>query len=225
MKRSPQSRNTATLSESVLHQLNLYALGATAAGVGVLALSQPAEGRIIYTPADKTVPLNYTIPIDLNRDGIHDFGLTNITHNSTTPTGDFLAASALNSGNGVWAQRTSRGFNNYAVALPAGVRIGAPSNLKRFQGGRDDMAFWSFRGGTGTISGGPWKNVRKGYLGLKFLIKGKIHYGWARLNVTIVNDQVNTTLTGYAYETIANKPIIAGQTKSGSTLGMLAIGK
>jgi len=188
-----------------------------------LALAQPAEGKIVYTPAHKTVPPNQTIPIDLNHDGIHDFGLTNITHNSTTPFGDLLAASPLKSGNAIWVQATSRGFSNYAAALRAGVRIGQPSSVKRFQAGRDVMAFRS--SGNGTRSGGPWKNVRHRYLGLKFLIKGKVHYGWARLNVTIAGQAVDATLTGYAYETIPNKAIIAGHTKGGSTLGKLALGK
>ncbi len=70
------------------------------------------------------------------------------------------------------------------------------------------------------------------YLGLKFQIKGETHYGWARLNVSVraqggVN--ITATLTGYAYETIANKAIIAGKTKGedesqGATLGALAAG-
>jgi hypothetical protein len=61
---------------------------------------------------------------------------------------------------------------------------------------------------------GPWENGGKGvkdrYLGLKFKIKGKIHYGWARLNFPYAQ---GATMTGYAYETIANKPIVTGKTK------------
>jgi hypothetical protein len=49
------------------------------------------------------------------------------------------------------------------------------------------------------------------YLGLKFIIKGKIHYGWARLHVHWHAPHISATLTGYAYETIANKPIITGK--------------
>ncbi len=56
---------------------------------------------------------------------------------------------------------------------------------------------------------GPWLNVSHRYLGLKFIIKGKVHYGWARLNV----QSGVATLTGYSYETIPNKPIIAGKPK------------
>ena len=82
----------------------------------------------------------------------------------------------------------------------------------------------------------PWANSGKGaknrYLGLKFVIKGKVHYGWARLTVTPTGQKVFVeTLTGYAYETIPNKPIITGKTKgpdlttgSPARLGHLAAG-
>ena len=87
---------------------------------------------------------------------------------------------------------------------------------------------------------GPWvgkgNGVRNRYLGLKFVIHGKVHYGWARLSVTLAHhrqyDDVSGTLTGYAYETIPNKAILAGQitgpdviTVQPETLGGLARGK
>jgi hypothetical protein len=59
-------------------------------------------------------------------------------------------------------------------------------------------------------------NVTRRYLGLKFKIDGKTHYGWARLNVQegSGNLQITATLTGYAYETVPGKEILAGQTAS-----------
>jgi hypothetical protein len=87
---------------------------------------------------------------------------------------------------------------------------------------------------------GPWvgkgKGVRNRYLGLKFVVHGKVHYGWARFSVTLAHhrqyDDVSGTLTGYAYETVPNKPIIAGQitgpdviTVQPETLGRLARGR
>jgi hypothetical protein len=60
-------------------------------------------------------------------------------------------------------------------------------------------------------SKGNWLDVRNRYLGLKFTIKGKIHFGWARLTTTAC--AANGTLTSYAYETIPNKPIVTGKTK------------
>jgi len=54
--------------------------------------------------------------------------------------------------------------------------------------------------------------VRTRYLGLEFLINGEVHFGWARLTVTCKDLRVLATLSGYAYETVPNTPIIAGQT-------------
>jgi hypothetical protein len=52
-------------------------------------------------------------------------------------------------------------------------------------------------------------NVQNRYLGLKLIIDGSAHYGWARLSVTKFGQAV---LTGYAYETIPGKPILEGHT-------------
>jgi len=79
---------------------------------------------------------------------------------------------------------------------------------------------------------GPWHNVKNRYLGMKFLIKGKPHFGWARLNASCSPKVGGVTglLTGYAYETIPNKPIVTGKTKGSdvvvehATLGHLAAG-
>ena len=54
------------------------------------------------------------------------------------------------------------------------------------------------------------RRVTDRYLGLTFLRNGRTHYGWARLTVS---GAFVAKLTGYAYETIAGKSIIAGQTK------------
>jgi hypothetical protein len=62
----------------------------------------------------------------------------------------------------------------------------------------------------------PWLNGGKGvknkYLGLRFFIHGKAHYGWARITVT-PGKFFQVELTGYAYETVANRPLDAGQKK------------
>jgi hypothetical protein len=58
-----------------------------------------------------------------------------------------------------------------------------------------------------------WFNVKDRYLGFKFQIGGKTHYGWARLNARLQGSKITLVLTGYAYETIAGKSIKAGQTK------------
>jgi hypothetical protein len=85
-------------------------------------------------------------------------------------------------------------------------------------------------------SGGPFKDVTNKYLGVKFKVNGKFHFGWIRVSITTHPDSVSGTITGYAFNSIANEPIFAGQLRpAGSegavtenvpagTLGMLAAG-
>ncbi len=60
---------------------------------------------------------------------------------------------------------------------------------------------------------GKWHEVSDRYLGVRFIIRGKIHFGWTRLTVHDKGHAITAVLTGYAYETIPNKPIITGKTK------------
>ena len=213
MKPSSQHGKTASsLSDSVHHRLNMYALAASAAGVGVLAFTKPAEAKVVYTPAHKKITANHTVPLDFNHDGKMDFSI----HDSFTCTsfceyivGDITVIPARETNEIVGYAGRSR---NYASALAAGVRVGPKGP---FIPGNEVMVYGGYDAGTTTVGfcDGPWKNVRNRYLGLKFTIQGKIHYGWARLNETCAKNGENSALlTGYAYETIANKPIIAGKT-------------
>jgi hypothetical protein len=104
------------------------------------------------------------------------------------------------------------GKNGLASALPAGVQVQFNNTTSTAV-----MAGWRTQAGHSTTFAGHWGNKGKGekdrYLGLRFLIKGQIHYGWARLNVSFKNGGFSGLLTGYAYETISNKAIITGKTK------------
>ena len=77
MNRRSRPRTTAQFSDSTHHQLNMYAVAAGAAGVGMLALAQPAEAKIVYTPAN--TPIRFVVNLDLNNDGLPDFQLCNLT--------------------------------------------------------------------------------------------------------------------------------------------------
>jgi hypothetical protein len=242
MKRSSRPRKTANLSASVHHQLNMYAVAASAAGVGMLALAQPAEAKIVYTPAHMVIGRNSKIALDLNHDGKSDFNFQE-TFITTTSVGEahslILSVLPAHKANQIW------GMDHHASALPAGVRVGPKG---RFSYAKKTLAVDVYQDGTGGSGtcGGLWNNVKHRYLGFKFSINGKTHFGWARLNVACItqfgNHQINGLLTGYAFETVANKPIITGKTKGPddieerpdaaltapiakpSTVGMLALG-
>jgi hypothetical protein len=67
--KSKAQRARAMLSPSIDQRLTSYALAASAAGVGVLALTMPAEGRIIYTPAHHVITHGGSFSLDVNHDG------------------------------------------------------------------------------------------------------------------------------------------------------------
>jgi hypothetical protein len=213
-------RKAVSLSSSLERGLNMYALSACAAGVGMLALAQPADAKIIYTPAHVVIGKFQSLKLDLNHDGITDFALSNGSCGRFCTVyfnGFFIGGGSQNqigiTGNG-------QDGTGIAAALKKGAKI--PGNRSYFQDGA--LASKSSHGYTGN-----WFNVRDRYLGLSFFVGGKKHYGWARLNVRTTKHPftVTGTLTGYAYETTPNKPIIAGKTKGSEetgTLGALARG-
>jgi hypothetical protein len=188
---SRPSRTPSRLSTSVRHQLSLYALAAGAAGV--LTLAQPSEAKIVYKKTHVVIGGYW---LDLNPDGIHNFWLGHWMCGTATVV-DCISLSGVSRGYSS-IEVKHEGTHTWARALHSGARIPAGS----FQ--------WFAQ----LVSGrGPWYNVKNRYLGLKFRFKGKTHYGWARMSVLGTLGNLTATLTGYAYETIPNKPIIAGKTK------------
>jgi hypothetical protein len=207
MRKSPgRSRTASRLSASLDQRLNFYALAASAAGVGLLALAQPSEAKIIYTKTHQVISPNGIYPLDLNHDGTIDF-LIQERFQPNTGCGGYSGLWAKEAfgnaveGNGGWASALSKG-------APIGPQQGFISSKGSF--GEVMVHFWSSPCGGG--SQGQWANLKNRYLGLKFRIDGKVHYGWARLSVEVGSGKIVTTLTGYAYETIPNKAICAGQT-------------
>jgi hypothetical protein len=221
----PPARIPAQLSESLHRQLNMYALAAGAAGVGILALPQPADARIVYTPTHQVIRFGHPYLLDVNHDGTSDFSMAVHTCQNSTicPSRalEILPAKGAGSHNLIAAY----GFSTYGFSLAEALKGGSkiPGKGFSFYGGAM-LAGSRFR----VVYKGNWFNVRDHYLGLSFLINGKKHYGWARMNVRTTKHPftVTGTLTGYAYETIPNKPIIAGKThgEDEATLGRLAQG-
>jgi hypothetical protein len=241
MKESFRKSRKSVLIPDFERRLTMYALAASAAGVGVLAGVQPAEGKIVYTKTDKQIGDNQTLYIDLNHDGVFDFRLKNTLTTSTAGGAfDNVVAEAAKKGDGnvVWGHTVP--FHAYASALPAEVLVGPKGQFLKSAG---FMAAYSISGGVhdggvrregpdGNYScTGPWANVQNRFLGFKFEISGETHFGWARVSVVCSGVTVTTTLTGYAYETVANQPIRTGK-ESGPdeaqaepvTLGRLARG-
>lgn len=224
------SRTPYPLASSIHQRLNMYALAAAAGGVGMLALAQPSEAKIVYTPAHVKLN-NKEFVLDLNHDGKVDFYLVqrrlfqgrtasasslSVCHAPFNTSREFCpgtarSSSAPNALNGVRVIPSGS-----AAVLRAGTKI---QNGNRFVDKKPVfMGRGLFASTAGTSWSGPWVNSGKGvknrYLGFKFKIKGKFHFGWARLTVTTAKGSFTSILTGYAYETIPGKAIVAGQTNA-----------
>jgi len=210
MKRPAESRRTANLSDSLHQRLNAYALAAGAAGVSLLASAQPSEAKIVYTHVHRVIGPNSQFSIDLNHDGIVDFSI----HNAYRFYSKSYHSAAL------WTTtpptNALEGLSSFpfsAYALPRGAKIGPPKNFKCTFACLEGRPLLSLSVAGDTI--GQWEDATNQYLGVRFLDRaGKTHYGWARLTVRgTPHSKIFATLTGYAYETIPNKPITAGKTK------------
>jgi hypothetical protein len=235
MKYSSRPQKNSHLPSAMHHKLTLYTISAAATSVAILAATPPSEAEIVFTSVNGVIAPGDKYGIDLNGDGVIDFTIENDLHLSTTPFGDDLDIAPAK-GNGVWQGPRERFNQKDAAALQAGVPVGSG---KPFVFQEVNMAYASLTAFT-YVSGGPWKNVKNRFLGLQFVINGQIHFGWARLTVLTDShrEMVRATLTGYAYETEANTPILTGKTsgpeefsqsmpvrdKEPAKLGVLALG-
>ncbi len=221
----PNQRNRSRLAAGLEKNLSTYAIAAGSAGVALLACAQTSEAKIVFTRTNIVVPVNGgLIQFDINGDGQMDFGLSAKAFPTQTctfaerhpkqeeqkpplgcPFDDRLKVIPAQAANEIWQAGTSYG-TKCAADLGRGARIG---HLRPFgtgamamyvdSGTSEGHQFCPWRGGTGA----------KPFLGVKFLdTAGNVHYGWVRVTV----DGIRATINGYAYETIPNNGIIAGDT-------------
>jgi hypothetical protein len=200
-------RQPIPLPASMDKNLHAYVVAACAAGVSLLASATPAAAKIVYTPANVYILPKGTLNLDLNHDGIADFQFSNYFNVFSGGENGTLKILSQVPGNAIW------GTGAYASALPGGVKIGANKHWQGANSAMVKMIEFCNSGGCSLRSKGPWADVTRRYVGLKFVINGNIHYGWARLTVTVTLRGNYAALTGYAYETVPNKSIVTGQTK------------
>jgi hypothetical protein len=241
--KSRRGQGPVRLAVGVEHRLAGYASAAAAAGVSLAAIAVSAEAKIIYTPTD--TPINGYVSLDVNHDGMADILIRgngsslsagcalHTTFRGAPPKG--VACNYLT--DQIWGRGVA---GRFASALPAGFKV-RPSK-SYFQAANYPfqaiMGAWGFKDGCSTypcsLTAGQWLDTKNRYLGLQFVINGQVHYGWARLTVTFPPQPsrgILAILTGYAYETEPNTPIITGKTKGPdvitldpATLGHMAAG-
>lgn len=217
-----------SLSKSIDSRLKLYGIAAAAASVGLLALAEPAEGRVVIT--NKQIPIPrcdglHTCPVkvDLNKDGIADFSFT---------LGYYGFGQNINGRGHIvpLAGGAVVGSGPYSSASPLvrGAKIGPSAQFVSFSVDVERSSYCT----TNPICfkkhnhEGPWGgNHPNRFVGVRFLIHGKTHYGWIRLTVTTSETApMSEEITEYGYETIANKALDAGLASSDAADGQAQAG-
>jgi len=198
-----------------------------------LAIPPLANSEIVYTPANRSIGGSNafsTMQIDLDNDGTPDLVLS--AYNIDSFSSGFHILGIL-SAKGLQGNQILETHQKLVAADAQARLIGESVSADLEFGPGGVMALFdegsNGRGSFHKTSRGFWLGAKNKYLGVKFSISGETHYGWARLNA----NAGSALLTGYAYETVPNKPIRAGilptpesnaDPQRPPTLGVLAMG-
>jgi hypothetical protein len=187
-----------------IHQrLNGYMLAASAAGVAMLACSLPAEGSPVCRQIGFTILGTGTFAFNPAGGPVAPFNVAQtFSSPSTHPT--FAGGRLFLTPNFPRAE-TVTAENDLPADLPEGASIGPRGN---FGGGKSyGLLFSSTRSRhRGNLTPGT------NYLGYRFLISGKIHYGWVRITESgfQFGDGGQAQVIASGYEATPDTAILAG---------------
>jgi hypothetical protein len=167
------------------------------------------NAQIAYTDVNPDVTINTNggvYALDLNNDGITDFNIIFATLIFSGQTNKYINITPLG------ANKVGTDYV-YPSALPLNTLIDDSSFtwlsntqplISRiwFQIPRTGGWIWQYRGN--------WNGVSDKYVPLQLDLSSQKFYGWARLDAAIGTPSF--TVKDYAYNSIPNQPILAGQT-------------
>ena len=179
--------------------------------VTIMMFSACANAQIVYTdvnPDSTIISPSGSYYLDLNNDGISDYKISSVSiHGSCSPQNPlgyskaYVSDSALNTNAVVAVTSTTNPLAmNFNDSILSGLSLSTSGYLRYVTGG--------CLGGTLL---GVWPNSIDRYLGLKLIVGANTYYGWARMQVSATGN-ASCTIKDYAYNSIPNQPILAGQT-------------
>ena len=190
------------------------------------AIANSANAQIIYTDVNPDVTKSAhgdAYMLDLNNDATVDFILHNYIVSSSGLTLTSIYAEIQNQ-NAIAGPVTS----SYPLpfALNNGDMISAsttPWNDTTINNGFDYLTLMVSP--PYNIAMGNWQNTTDKYLPLRIKISGQDHYGWVRLSSTATTTTSVFTVKDYAYNSVANSGITAGQMPAGINENNLSAAK
>ena len=183
--------------------------------VTTMMFSVSANAQIVYTDVNPdyvissaNIPSTINYNIDLNNDGISDYKISCVRSGSVCQSArvyiNYVTVSALNT-NAVVAvtSTTYPSAMNFNDGILAGLPLSASGHLRY-------VRTTAQRCSGSTL--GVWPNSIDRYLGLKLIVGANTYYGWVRMQVNVTGSAASCTIKDYAYNSIPNQPIRAGET-------------
>jgi hypothetical protein len=188
-----------------------------------MLFSVSANAQIVYTDVNPDSTMNCSVSVlctkdynlDLNNDAITDFILTTFRVDPPQIGNETISrvnAIPLN-GNAV---KDTLVYSD-TVSIPLQLNAVIDSNLllnQSWQTSGSQILKNGVYGGSlaNDTTWGLWDSLADYYLGLRLLQSGQTHYGWVRLRVDVTSFYASLIVKDYAYNSIPNQPILAGQT-------------
>lgn len=175
----------------------------------IALIGTQADAQIIYTDInpDSTTNIGGNFyNLDLDNGGIFDFSFNLNFGSASSYTSQQVAVTPAGS-NGVAGDTV--GAYVYPFALNSGDTI--KSTLQFNFGSSQSMASYFGSG----YSYGNFLGQTDKFIGLQFYIGAQLHYGWARFDVDATASQF--TIKDYAYNSVPNAYILAGEMPVGIT--------
>lgn len=201
------------LSKSKKTTVNLKQhLGAYSAAAGALLVAvSGADAKVQYTNIDPDKMVSTHLDgyyLDFDDDGINEFFFIEQIQSGNTNYGSpFVNYGALllpfNSNSFVGSATSNVGF---PTPIDSPSLVGSSAMWQQNFGILANLRVV----GSNTISLGNWFGAEDKYVGLNFMISGKVHYGWIRLDVDILGK--GFTVKDYAWEDEAETAIAVGDT-------------
>ena len=207
--------------------------------VTAMMFSASTNAQIVYTDVNPDVVRSCQFSglcgaaysVDLNNDGINDFILApqkktfscGNCNNLSAAIGQVDSA-VISSTSQSWIANQVGGYALNAVidsslSWTNGIQVLALNSMNCMACPIPNRTYLNQSPSTGT-----WNNVLGKYLPLKIKVGTLSYYGWVKLSVSIAGYAVSITIMGYAYNTIANQPILAGQTCTTPGISPLSLG-
>ncbi len=184
--------------------------------VTAMMFSASANAQIVYTdvnPDSSVVApamMNQTIieqyNLDLNNDANSDF-ILQASANRFGGTYSYNVHAAPLNGNGV----KDTLVDSFNVAIPLQLNALIDSNLLLQQSWQTSL-YQKLITLNNSGTSGLWAIPTDYYLGLRLLQSGQTYYGWVKLRVSVSPGGAAVTIKDYAYNSIPDQPILAGQT-------------